>query len=1242
MPEVEARRAGPGLGRATAAPRAPAEPGRHAPTAAPRTPAESNRDWLTQEQRAAVEWGDGPLMVLAGAGTGKTTVVVERVRYLLDRDPELAPENVLVLTYNVRAAAELAHRIERAIGLERAARLWVHNFHSFGNRLLAAHRAELGLTDGGHVLDEVGQQLLLFELRPQMSNFVYHDVSLNPGPVLRGFADMIGRAKDELVTPAEYAAFVENKRHAFESKFGALESAVEAIRARRAANDLGPIKEVRAEIHHSDEAGEKRADRVARRQASGTGYAVGWNHLTPDQQETAAELKATYLRDAAAFEVLRLTEEAQVYALYQRTLHERGLVDFGEQQIRAIELLTDRPNLLLRYQRQFRHVLVDEFQDANMAQVLLLELVGRGPDKPDNVVVVGDDDQSIYRFRGASYAAFAQFKDRFSEPPAWAPERGRAEVSSLPLLENRRSSANILAAANTLIEHNRARLKSGQPLRPIRDEGAPVEIVYARDEAHEADVVVDRLRSAFETLPARLPNRDGTDRPKRWSDLAVLYRRHRHREAIAEHLRRADIPYTLIGGVGLFAQPEIRDLEAALRVCANPNDSVAFARLLTAGPWRFDAPEILRLTSDAAWDRRPVFEAATAAHRAAEVTAGARGAPGAHAAADAQAAPEPSRGEPVQPPLPATPALRAKLDMLFGCIEDLVPRGPRDGPFTILQEYLVRTKLLADLLAIGTPEAQRTLLSVARLMRFTADWQREHPSASLLDFVHYLDLFEEAGGDLEADRARDVEADGVQLMTVYQAKGLEYEVVVVPRLVEGQFPDTREENLLIPIELLRQHPPDEFAIAEERRLCFVAMTRARSRLLLTALDSPAARAQPSRFAGEIAEDGAVVVERREGSSGSAPGEGDQEGLTATDVAVATTPSLERLMPVPEAFERRYALRRRAVELIGALEAGGGADPEAAAALTAELVTVARDAAGLADEDRQAGLDPVTLRVVSRHSPAGSSLLEVASLPPSFSHSQFRAYAECPLAYAFANVYRIPTEERKGFFEFGTAIHAAFETYTTARRDARAAGLPDPGFETLQAGFAKAFEPTAFPDAEAAKHYLSRSGPTLQRFYERELVSASEALLFEAHFVFELDPGDAGEPIQVKGFIDRIDRLPDGSIEVTDYKTGGTKSQRDVDEDEQLSTYALALRAGAIPDPATGERLPAPSRLTLYFAESDLALSTARTDEQLDAFRDHLVAVAGRIRSGDFAATPEYRRCSWCDWRRLCPSRWGEA
>jgi RecB family exonuclease len=532
-------------------------------------------------------------------------------------------------------------------------------------------------------------------------------------------------------------------------------------------------------------------------------------------------------------------------------------------------------------------------------------------------------------------------------------------------------------------------------------------------------------------------------------------------------------------------------------------------------------------------------------------------------------------------------------------------------------------------------------------MRFVSGWQQENSRGSLAAFVSYLDLYQEAGGDVDADTVRGVDVDGVQLMTVYQAKGLEYEVVVVPHLVEGQFPDTREEDMLIPLELLKQKPPDEFATSEERRLCFVAMTRARRRLVLIAIGNPTIRATPSRFvaeaAGEADGDGepapGIAVERRE--PGTESSDLTTASQSAAEAAATATPSLERLMPVPAAYERRYRLRRRAVELIGALELAGDADASTTEVLIAELLDVAREAAGESDEARQLGIDPLTLRVLSRHSPAGQELLSVASLPASFSHSQFRRYQECPLAYSLAHLFRIPSDERKGYFEFGSAIHGAFESFTVTRRQARAAGLPDPGFEALAAGLEQVWQSTAFADTQADAHYRARSEPVLRRFYERELLSTAEALVFEQPFVLELDPGNGEAVVRFRGVIDRIDRHLDGSLEVIDYKTGKTKTQRDVDEDEQLSAYALAMRSGAVADPVSGERLPAPSRLALYFAESDLALSTTRTGEQLDAFQDHLIQVARRIRSGDFAANPEYRRCARCEYREICPSRWGE-
>ncbi|HEV3485396.1 MAG TPA: ATP-dependent helicase, partial [Vicinamibacterales bacterium] len=237
---------------------------------------------LTEEQRAAVEWGDGPLMVLAGAGTGKTTVVVERVRHLLATQRDLVPENILVLTYNVRAAAELMERLENALGLEVASRLWVHNFHSFGHRILSDHRAELGLAENADVLDPVGQRLLLRELRPRFAHFLYHPLARDPNAG-NGFADVISRAKDELVTPDEYAAYANGKRTAFEMRYGegSFEATVEELRRRELDGSLRYVRYVRRElVRNGEDAALKEAGTAARREAVGTGELIWWNKLT--------------------------------------------------------------------------------------------------------------------------------------------------------------------------------------------------------------------------------------------------------------------------------------------------------------------------------------------------------------------------------------------------------------------------------------------------------------------------------------------------------------------------------------------------------------------------------------------------------------------------------------------------------------------------------------------------------------------------------------------------------------------------------------------------------------------------------------------------------------------------------------------------------------------------------------------------------------------------------------------------
>jgi DNA helicase-2/ATP-dependent DNA helicase PcrA len=1073
-----------------------------------------------------------------------------------------------------------------------------------------------------------------------MREFLYYDLSWNAMATFGRFAEMISRAKDELVTPGEYAAFARRQRASLEDHYGAgaYEAAVEDLRSRRTGDEVRRIKRVRSDLVRSgEEAGAKIADREARRTADGAGRATSWARLSPEQQERARELKPEYLRDAAALEVLRLEEEATVYGLYQQELARRGQLDFGEQMSRAIDLLLERPNLAARYQRQFRHVLVDEFQDANMAQILLLELIGRGPDKPDNVVVVGDDDQSIYRFRGASYAAFSQFRDRFEAAPTFDPGRATGPVADVPLLENRRSTANVIEAANRVIGINEYRLKADRPLEATRAGGRQVEVVIAPDAQDEADAIVERVREAYEAMPE----------PRRWRDIAVLYRRHAHRVHIVDRLRRAGIPFSVVGATGLFIQPEIRDLEAALRVLADPTDSFAFTRLLTSGPWRFDAAEIMELRRRADWDGRPMLQTAR------EVLAAARGATAIEdeTSGAPSAAPSNAPAPMLRADAPA-PMLRAKLERLFGVIEDLIPRAAREGPAVLLEEFVVRTNLVHDLIASGTPEAQRKVLNIARFMRFAADHQGRRRRDSLNDFIDYVDLYQEAGGDLDMEAPVSTGIDGVQLMTVYQAKGLEWPVVVVPRILERQFPDTRGETQVLPLELLKQEPPPGHAEEEERRLFFVAMTRARDRLILTTVDSADGREHPSRFIGEVAPH--LLIEREEGAPAMAPGdvtvtrrherpepgvfsvEGEESREPADD---EMTRALERLMPVPEPFERRYALRRQAIELMGTLEQLDPEDRAAQEAVIDELVTVARNAAGAASEERLLGIDPLTLRVLASHSPAGEELLKLVELPRTFSHSQFYVYRRCHLQYALEKLYRIPSVEQKGYFEFGTVVHSAFEDFVKSARAAKASGEDLPPFEQLQQAFDEHFDPTAFADTTQAGSYQKRSRDALRSFYERELRSSAEAVALERYFVLELDAPDGGQPVRVNGVIDRIDRHPDGSVEVVDYKTGRPKSQKQVDEDDQLSTYALALARGAVVDDASGEPLPAASKLTLYFTESDTSVSTTRTPEQLEVHASELTRLALAMRAGDFAAMPDYRTCGWCDFSRVCPSRY---
>ena len=278
------------------------------------------------------------------------------------------------------------------------------------------------------------------------------------------------------------------------------------------------------------------------------------------------------------------------------------------------------------------------------------------------------------------------------------------------------------------------------------------------------------------------------------------------------------------------------------------------------------------------------------------------------------------------------------------------------------------------------------------------------------------------------------------------------------------------------------------------------------------------------------------------------------------------------------------------------------------------------------------------RPASEDSRAPRSMAD-APLPAYESHSSISTYRACPLRYGFRYVERRPGEVSPGQFAFGNAVHKAFEAFGLARIRARAEGTAEPGAEVLQGALDRKLASSGL-EPDEVEEARRRAVPVLARFLELEAATAVEPVAVELGFGVDVAlPGDGtteAGAVRFVGYVDRVDRAPDGSTEIVDYKTGRARAQADVDADAQLTAYAFGCARGGLHDPATGETLPPASRLGLYFAESGALAWTTRTDEQLAAFEAGLVETVGLIRGRAFAARPAAWRCRWCEYRRECP------
>jgi DNA helicase-2/ATP-dependent DNA helicase PcrA len=652
---------------------------------------------LNEAQRRAITHGQGPLLVIAGAGTGKTRVITERIRHLLQSDEKLAGENILGLTFTKKAAGEMKSRVVKATG-ERGKDVTLATFHSFCETLLK--EVEPGRT----ALEQVDHWILLRRNMARLKLEKYRRLA-EPGQFLGDFIAFFSRCQDELVSSQNYQGYAEGLAAELQAERGTL--------------DEDTYKE--------------RAENVAR------------------EQEIARAYKASE-------ELLR---EKKAVAL-------NGLI------AEAVALLRKDGALRERLQQRYKHILVDEFQDTNIAQLELLHLLSA---EPRNIVVVGDNDQAIYRFRGASFGSFKLFLERFA---GWKTGQDSTRFR-VTLTENYRSTPNILRVATQVIAQNEVSADfPNKVLAPTRVEGERVRIVELASPEDEARWVTSELE--------RL-HRAGNP----WRDFAVLYRQHAHRDRLVEELSRRKIPF-MITRLSILEHPLVRDVLAYLRLIATPYDDIACARVLAAPAWHLEAADLVRL---------------------AERTRKKRGT----SLYDALQSP--------QSELPFDPSPTALSELL---------------EFVSAQRKTLRRRtageILADLtewLEIPQLAGVRDRRYVTQLAQFLKDWEPKSETRSLPEFLEYLDYFEQAGGAVCLED--DAPGDAVQLMTVHGAKGLEFPHVFLLRVNHGAFPPRERSPLFeFPTKLMKEElPAGQFHIQEERRLFYVALTRAERKLTVTTL-----------------------------------------------------------------------------------------------------------------------------------------------------------------------------------------------------------------------------------------------------------------------------------------------------------------------------------------------------------------------------------------------------------------------
>ena len=688
---------------------------------------------LNKSQEQAVNHDQGPIILIAGAGTGKTAVITQRIAKLIEKG-KANPEEILAMTFTDKASAEMEERVDKLLPLGYS-ELWVNTFHAFCEKILKDHALDIGISNDFKLLDQTSSWLLV---RKNLDKFDldYYKPLGNSTKFIHALLNHFSKCKDEVIYPEDY-------------------------------------------LEYSDKVGLDK-------------------DLAQDREDVESEVK-------------RLKEVTNSYHVYQQLLLDNNALDFGDLINYTLKLFQKRPHILEKYRKQFKYILVDEFQDTNYAQYELIKLLAA---PKNNLMVVGDDDQSIYKFRGASVSNILTFKKDF---------KGLKEVF---LTDNYRSGQNILDSAYNFIQLNNpdrleAKLEKGlsKKLKSHTDNKGKVEVLSYTDKNTEIDGVLSKINEIKKK-----------DKDIKWSDFAILVRANDQATGFISMMRKAGIPNKFMASKGLYTQDIVLDILSYLKLLDNYHESSALYRILNLPVYNLTIKSIINLNHLANKKSLSLFYTLKTYKEHLKLPVGDQ------------------KG----------------IEQLLQHIDKHTEQAKTKQISQVIYNWLEDSGYLT-LLTIEDSERNREQQNfLTQFFKELREWEEEAlGKESIHDFLDTMEMKLESGelGSIQHDTESG--PDVVNVMTVHGSKGLEFKFVFIVNLVHLRFPSTEKRDPIeLPLDLVKEILPEGDAhLQEERRLFYVALTRAKERVFLTlAEDYGGARKKKlSRFLEELG----IIVKSKE-------------------------------------------------------------------------------------------------------------------------------------------------------------------------------------------------------------------------------------------------------------------------------------------------------------------------------------------------------------------------------------------